>query len=1098
MMTQTGSLLKRMRQWWCYALLLSVTLTTGAVGAANKVTTNAYDNFGNKTLETIDGFDPSGNPVTRTTTWNYNGPLNQLSFMDGPRTDVNDYTTYRYYPNDATQPVGTRARLKEIEDATGVLIRSNIQYTLTGKVQSESRPNGLSIAYTYYAGNDRLATLTETGSSGSRVTQWTYLATGEVESITAAFGTPDATVLTFGYDDARRLTRITDGLGNHIDYGLDTEGNRLSETTYDANGTPNNTADDVIKKQLSQTFDIYNRLDTSSQANEARDLNFAPDGTLDLETDGNNVVADYSYDALQRLTQVVQDQGGSDPNTANASTQYDYDVADRLTAVTDPINGNTTYLYDDLGNLVSQTSPDTGTTTYLYDAAGNLTQKTDAKSQVFTYTYDALNRLTNLDAPGTDDDIMYTYDSCINGSGQLCRVSYGPGFPNGSTVHYQYNHFGEMTTHQGALYSFDTVDRLQTLDYPSGARLTYSYDSAGQISQVDFSANGQSLTLASNINYVPFGFFTNLTMGNGLLVNQTLDSAYRLTAQTTTGVLERGYTQYDGNGNLLAITDALTSNSNHTYDALNQLNTSFGPFGSRDYDHDKNGNRNQLIADSQTTGYAYEPNSNRLDQIGTANVLLDNIGNTLSNGTWSYTYTPHNRLQTATQNSTLKATFQYNGLEQRNKKIDTQANTIRYYMYGENDQLLAETDQDGNVLTEYLYLNGQLLASYTPDVDADGIPDQADNTLPANSDSDGDGLTNLNEWFQYGTDSLNADSDGDGINDSIEIALGTNPNDPQSGNLLGDVNGDGQINVGDLVVMTRIVMGLKTPTLEETTRGDMNQDGNLNAADILLLQKQLLQAWLGINPTPTQTASTQTDFLHKHTFTDWWIKPVQALPNNAGFLYYIHTDHLGTPQALTDEIGQVVWMSQYDPFGKATVNEDPDGDGISITFNLRQLGQYYDGETELHYNYYRYYDPELGRYLSSDPIGLDGGLNTYNYVVSNPINYVDPYGLSAVELGFFLSGPNRGSSSASGIGLLLPDKKPGRYVCNVQCPAFPTVCPAPECESVTGTGTGSSRSDAIKNAKKDANSKVMPGCQAKHCTYKCRDPKGAPFYPSRR
>ncbi len=55
--------------------------------------------------------------------WQYNGPLHQLSFVDGPRSDVSDFTTYRYYPNDTSQPVGTRARLKEIEDANGVLIR---------------------------------------------------------------------------------------------------------------------------------------------------------------------------------------------------------------------------------------------------------------------------------------------------------------------------------------------------------------------------------------------------------------------------------------------------------------------------------------------------------------------------------------------------------------------------------------------------------------------------------------------------------------------------------------------------------------------------------------------------------------------------------------------------------------------------------------------------------------------------------------------------------------------------------------------------------------------------------------------------------------
>jgi RHS repeat-associated protein len=66
---------------------------------------------------------------------------------------------------------------------------------------------------------------------------------------------------------------------------------------------------------------------------------------------------------------------------------------------------------------------------------------------------------------------------------------------------------------------------------------------------------------------------------------------------------------------------------------------------------------------------------------------------------------------------------------------------------------------------------------------------------------------------------------------------------------------------------------------------------------------------------------------------------------------------------------------------------------VHVTVNLRFPGQYYDQETGLHYNYFRYYDPGTGRYISSDPIGLDGGLNTYAYVYNNPNRYIDSDGL---------------------------------------------------------------------------------------------------------
>ncbi len=106
-------------------------------------------------------------------------------------------------------------------------------------------------------------------------------------------------------------------------------------------------------------------------------------------------------------------------------------------------------------------------------------------------------------------------------------------------------------------------------------------------------------------------------------------------------------------------------------------------------------------------------------------------------------------------------------------------------------------------------------------------------------------------------------------------------------------------------------------------------------------------------------------------------------------LSYLHTDHLGTPRYATNASGSQVWHWDSDAFGVGT----PSG---SATVNLRFAGQYWDDESGLHYNWNRYYDPTTGRYISSDPIGLAGGLNTYVYAFANPIMYTDPEGLSAV------------------------------------------------------------------------------------------------------
>lgn len=125
---------------------------------------------------------------------------------------------------------------------------------------------------------------------------------------------------------------------------------------------------------------------------------------------------------------------------------------------------------------------------------------------------------------------------------------------------------------------------------------------------------------------------------------------------------------------------------------------------------------------------------------------------------------------------------------------------------------------------------------------------------------------------------------------------------------------------------------------------------------------------------------------------------------------FYHCDQIGTPQALSNELGEPVWEITLNTWGKTlnikTINENNPFEQSNVRFQ----GQYYDKETGLHYNRYRYYDPHSSRYMSKDPIGLEGGLNTSAYV-SNPTHWVDPMGLQPVG----------GKKSGLGIGLLLPN-----------------------------------------------------------------------------
>lgn len=950
----------------------------------NKVTTLGYDLFGNITQIKVDGFKPDGSPVSRVTDFVYNGPYHQLTEIDGPRNDVDDKYIITYYP-DTPAEGNNRARRKSITAPEGVLLFDSMQYTPTGKQAYYTSGNNMQVNFDYYPGNDRLQTLTVTDADlgAIRKTHWTYLATGEVETITQGYQSIDANTITFTYDDARRLERVTDGLGNYIKYTLDTEGNVEQEELFDNN--------DSLHKQLTQTFDAYNRLDTQSQVNESIDTLFKPDGNLDELVDGKTTKTKYAYDDLRRLTSITQDEGGTDPATQNALTQIGYDTQDNITSVTDPNGGVTTYSYDDLGNLLSIDSPDTGLTVYTHDEAGNIATMTDAKAQQTTYSYDALNRVISIDMPGTEHDINFSYDSCQKGNGRLCSVSNAT-----STQHYVYDAEGNILSHQSLQYSYDAASRVNTIHYPSGAIVDYDYDQAGQVGRVSLTRNGNTTVLADNIQHDPFGPVNSLQYGNNLNYTQVNDAAYRVLSQDAGSAQDIDYNQYDANGNLQTRTDNLSASiENYTYDLLDRLDTGAGMFGSRDYGYDKNGNRTQLN-DGSITNYAYAPASNRVDSINATAISLDANGNTetrpTATDTQTLSYTPHNRLLQVHDSSGLLASYVYNGLGQRISKQRVDGSG-RQYFYGIDGKLLVETDINGNILHEYIFMDEQLLARYDADSNSDGntnIREDELGTNPASPDDDGDGLSNLDEMTLHGTDPSSADTDGDGLTDQTEINNATDPLQASSNPLqLGDINMDGNINTGDLVLLQQFVLETRVPDAQQAYLADINQDTLLDVRDMLLLTQQVLN-----------TASNDALYLNTllQSLASWALEQIpaaMAAPGD-GEIYYIHSDHLGTPKTMSDEIGQTVWSASHAPFGLATVDEDPDNDGRLLTLNIRFPGQYYDSETGLHYNYFRTYDPLTGRYITSDPIGIWGDINTYSYAEGNPISIYDPFGLFGI------------------------------------------------------------------------------------------------------
>ncbi len=149
-----------------------------------------------------------------------------------------------------------------------------------------------------------------------------------------------------------------------------------------------------------------------------------------------------------------------------------------------------------------------------------------------------------------------------------------------------------------------------------------------------------------------------------------------------------------------------------------------------------------------------------------------------------------------------------------------------------------------------------------------------------------------------------------------------------------------------------------------------------------------------------------TEEIELHQTPDWADKPyslqrdplwkVTKTAKDFKDFWFYHCDHLGTPQEMTDHTGAVIWKAEYKAWGECKAEKAKSNffeNSEIISNNIRFQGQYFDQETGLHYNRYRYYSPYVGRFISKDPIGLLGGDNVYAYA-PNPVEWVDPLGLS--------------------------------------------------------------------------------------------------------
>jgi RHS repeat-associated protein len=659
-----------------------------------------YDSNGNLIKrEEIDTTN-SKKPVSRVWTYTWNN-LDLLTSATGPRTDIAQTTSYTYDAN---------GNLSTVIDALNHVTTVNAVNT-SGLPTSITDQNGVVTLMTYDP-LGRISTVSVQGPTPA-TTSFGYDSNGLLTSVQS----PNGATLTYGYDQAHRLTTIQDSLGNAMVFGLDGLGDRIE--TQVQSGT------NQVLMESKATFDSLGRLLTSiGAANQTTSYGYDANGNETSVTDPRSAVTQSAFDGLNRVKQVTDALGGV--------TQLAYDGQDNVTSVTDANGHVTTYTINGFGFVTEVDSPDSGATKYDYDLAGNVVTRTDARKVVTNYTYDALDRpLTRTYPSDPAENVAYGYDDKTGGNfggGRLTSVTDAAG-----TAKFTYDAYGNRISETRTIggnnyttgYGYDLAGNVTRVTYPSGLIVSYARDSLGQVSGVTVQANAAAtpVPVASNISYLPFGPMQNVTLGNGVQVARAYDLDYRLSRVQAAGssAAQELTFGYDEAGNISSIADAVdpTLNESFQYDLLGRVTQGSGAWGNNSYTYGPVGNRLSRTQVSggvtSSTTYTYAKGTNQLATETTDGLTTlykyDLAGSIVSGKTGkgknaqaiAYAYNADGRLATAGA-----AGMTYDAFGERSAESVTGGG--EQFIFASDGNLLAEYTPQGNLVRNYVYLNGQPLA----------------------------------------------------------------------------------------------------------------------------------------------------------------------------------------------------------------------------------------------------------------------------------------------------------------------------------------------------------------------------------------------------
>ena len=786
----------------------------------------------------------------------------------------------------------------------------------------------------------------------------------------------DGSEVHFEYDGQHRVTGIRDGEGGTWKRDYNVQGHLVEET--DPRGNKTEYAYDKVGRPVSVT----------DAKGGVKKLAYTPDGQLASYIDCSGHSSQWEYDDRKRLVKSIDAAGKVTryrytPLSAETVAQAQSEGGNhpgQLEAVIHP-DGSAEHLrHDAEGRLLAHTDALQRTTAYRYTAAGLIAKRIDALGHSLGYRWDALGRLSALENE------------------------------NGSVYRFQYDPVGRLLQEQG----FD------------GKATEYRYDEASGVLAETVEAG-----VTTRLDFDPMGLLVQRRAAAPGQPEQTETFAYNANGQLAEAQNEHARLQwfYDAAGNLVREhqhyqgpfhPDKRTAVWHHHYEELNQRTATIRPDGHRvEWLTYGAGHVHGLLLDGQDL-VSFERDA-----------LYQETGRTQANGllqTMKYDAAGRlieQQLGAITQVSQKDGRF-YPDEYRPNVQVGMQAAIVRRYHYDPSGQLTSlEDSRRGRIEYRYdpvgrLLAANSALAKETFAFDPAGNI-QAVDTAQQEMVSRRAPLPKLldNLLKEYAGVSYRYDERGNVV-ERVQDGKRSGYEWDAFNRMTRATTGRGVTTFAYDPLGRRIAKhtrAIEGTAFRETTRTMYGWDG-----DTLALESSVHQGYAAGERTvhyvyerdsfvPLVQASRSgalrlaptTDvkalMVGNYGKYDIALDPLwngeyeqEAEPFGKDEITFYQCDHLGTPQELTDCEGKVAWSAQYRAWGQAKEAISEAARKAGMRNPIRFQGQYFDEETGLHYNRYRYYDSDCARYITTDPIGLLGGMNAYQYA-PNPTGWIDPLGL---------------------------------------------------------------------------------------------------------